>query len=128
MTGLVIFIALTLLLWWFLWQQAKDAELHAHGDGHADDGHAAEVAAAPDDFTKIEGVGPAIAKLFVEGSITTFAGMAKASAADLQKILDGGGSRFQMADPGSWPQQADLAAKGDWDALKKWQDELDGGR
>jgi hypothetical protein len=31
-------------------------------------------------------------------------------------------------DPESWPEQAALAAKGDWDALKKLQDELDGGK
>ena len=33
-----------------------------------------------------------------------------------------------MADPTTWPKQAKMAAAGDWDALKKWQDELDGGK
>jgi len=28
----------------------------------------------------------------------------------------------------TWPAQAKLAADGEWDELKKWQDELDGGK
>jgi large subunit ribosomal protein L21 len=31
-------------------------------------------------------------------------------------------------DPETWPKQAGMAASGDWDGLKKWQDELDGGK
>jgi hypothetical protein len=33
-----------------------------------------------------------------------------------------------MMDASTWPQQAKLAAKGDWDGLEKLQDELSGGR
>jgi len=33
-----------------------------------------------------------------------------------------------MHNPGSWPQQAGLAADGNWAALEKLQDELDGGK
>ncbi len=33
-----------------------------------------------------------------------------------------------MMDATTWPQQAKLAANGDWDALKKLQDKLSGGR
>jgi len=32
-----------------------------------------------------------------------------------------------MHDPTTWPAQSKMAADGDWDGLKKWQDELDGG-
>jgi len=28
----------------------------------------------------------------------------------------------------TWPKQAKLAADGKWEELKKWQDELDGGK
>ncbi|MEJ6796117.1 MAG: 50S ribosomal protein L21, partial [Flavobacteriales bacterium] len=28
----------------------------------------------------------------------------------------------------TWPAQAKMAAEGKWDELKKWQDELDGGK
>ena len=30
--------------------------------------------------------------------------------------------------PGTWPEQAKMAHEGRWDELKKWQDELDGGK
>jgi len=29
--------------------------------------------------------------------------------------------------PSTWPDQAQLADAGEWDKLKQWQDELDGG-
>ena len=33
-----------------------------------------------------------------------------------------------MIDPSTWPEQASLAAAGEWDALQALQDELKGGR
>ncbi|MEL6866401.1 MAG: hypothetical protein AAFP19_18395, partial [Bacteroidota bacterium] len=30
--------------------------------------------------------------------------------------------------PGTWAEQAAMAASGDWEKLKAWQDELDGGK
>ncbi|MFK7924086.1 MAG: helix-hairpin-helix domain-containing protein [Bacteroidia bacterium] len=81
-----------------------------------------------DKLTKIEGIGPKIAGLLKEGGIDTFAKLSKASQKKLKSILDAAGPRYKMHKPGSWPKQAALAAKGDWDALKTLQDELDGGR
>ena len=33
-----------------------------------------------------------------------------------------------MFNPTTWPQQSAMAGAGKWDELKKWQDELDGGK
>ncbi|MBC8496999.1 MAG: hypothetical protein H8D37_04990 [Chloroflexi bacterium] len=44
----------------------------------------------------------------------------------LQTLLDDAGIR--LGNPATWPEQARLAASGDWDALEKLQDELQGGR
>lgn len=85
-------------------------------------------ASAADDLKKIEGVGPKIAGLMNEAGIMTFADLAKAKKADLQKILEDAGSRYKAHDPTTWPQQAKLAADGKWDELKVLQDELDGGK
>ncbi len=82
----------------------------------------------PDDLTKIEGIGPAIAKLLGAAGVITFSDLAAKSADDVKAVLTEAGSRFQMHDPSTWGKQADMAAKGEWDALKKWQDELDGGK
>ena len=81
-----------------------------------------------DDFTKIEGIGPAIAKVLNGASITTYAGLAASEAAKLKEVLAGAEGNFAMHDPTTWPQQAKMASEGDWDGLKKWQDELDGGK
>ncbi|MFT4606023.1 MAG: putative flap endonuclease-1-like 5' DNA nuclease, partial [Rhodothermales bacterium] len=81
-----------------------------------------------DKLTKIEGIGPKIAGLLVEGGFDTFAKLAKADVAPLQEILTAAGPRYNQHTPDTWPRQAALAAAGDWDALQKLQDELDGGR
>jgi hypothetical protein len=35
---------------------------------------------------------------------------------------------LRLADPTTWPEQAALAAQGEWEALAQLQDELKGGR
>ena len=43
-------------------------------------------------------------------------------------LLQQAGDRFRLHDPGSWPQQAQMAADGQWEMLKELQDYLIGGR
>ena len=43
-------------------------------------------------------------------------------------MLASAGGQFASHDPETWPKQAELARDGKWDELKKWQDELDGGK
>lgn len=81
-----------------------------------------------DDLAKIEGIGPKIAELLNAKAILTFDDLAKAKATTLKEILEAAGSRYRMHDPATWPQQAKLAAKGDWAKLTKLQDELKGGK
>ncbi|WP_452601988.1 50S ribosomal protein L21 [Pontimicrobium sp. MEBiC06410] len=78
-----------------------------------------------DDLKKIEGIGPKIASTLVEAGIATFADLAKTDAAKISEIIaDVRGNHVTD----TWPAQAQLAADGKWDELKKWQDELDGGK
>ncbi|RME70040.1 MAG: 4Fe-4S dicluster domain-containing protein [Chloroflexi bacterium] len=88
----------------------------------------AEAPAQPDDLTKIEGIGPKINALLQNAGITTFAQLAATDVEKIQQILTEAGSRYQLADPGTWPQQAKLAAEGKWEELQKLQDSLKGGR
>lgn len=81
-----------------------------------------------DDLKKIEGIGPKIADLLIEGGITTFAELAAAPVERVQEILDAAGPRYKIHDPSTWGKQAELAAAGKWDELKAWQDELNGGK
>jgi len=81
--------------------------------------------AKADDLKKIEGIGPKIASTLVEAGIATFADLAKTDAAKISEIIaDVRGNHVTD----TWPKQAEMAADGKWDELKKWQDELDGGK
>ncbi len=81
-----------------------------------------------DDLKIVEGIGPKIAELLNNADIRTWRQLADTAVERLREILDAAGSAYQIHDPGTWPQQADLADRGEWDALKKLQDELTAGR
>ncbi len=80
-----------------------------------------------DDLKKIEGVGPKIAQLLNAAGFVTFADLSKAKVKALKEVLTNAGPRYKMHNPTTWAKQAKLAANGKWDALKKLQDELNGG-
>ncbi|OQW70662.1 MAG: hypothetical protein BVN34_01385 [Proteobacteria bacterium ST_bin12] len=79
------------------------------------------------DLTVIEGIGPKINELFHNNGIKTFAALAEATVPQMRAILDAGGSRFRIANPSTWAQQAALAAENKWTELKKLQNALSGG-
>lgn len=81
-----------------------------------------------DDLKAIEGIGPAIEKLMHAAGITTWRQMAETSAEKLQAVLTEAGPRFKLADPGTWPKQAELAADGKYKELQEYQDFLQGGK
>ena len=79
------------------------------------------------DLTVVEGIGPKISELFNNAGVKTFAQLAIQTVPQMRKVLDDGGSRFRIANPSTWGQQAALAAENKWDELKKLQDNLSGG-
>ncbi|MCP4140412.1 MAG: hypothetical protein GY755_09010 [Chloroflexi bacterium] len=82
--------------------------------------------ATPDVLKKLEGIGPKVEGVLNAAGITSFAQLAEADVEKLREVL--AAAKLQMMDPSGWIEQAELAAKGDWDALEKLQDELKGGR
>jgi predicted flap endonuclease-1-like 5' DNA nuclease len=81
----------------------------------------------PNDLTVVEGIGPKINELFNNVGIITFAQLAKQTVPQMQKVLDDAGARYKLAKPGTWAQQAALAAENKWSELKALQDKLTGG-
>lgn len=81
-----------------------------------------------DDLTEIEGIGPKINDLLVAAGIESFSDLADADTSDIKDILTDAGDRYKMHDPSSWPQQAQLAAEGEWAKLHSLQEELNGGK
>jgi len=87
---------------------------------------AAPAAVKPDDLSIVEGIGPKIASLLTQKGIATFAQLAATEVPLLEKILKENG--LQFAKPGTWPEQARLAAEGKMDELNALQDKLVAGR
>jgi len=80
-----------------------------------------------DDLKVVEGIGPKIEQLFKDNGIKTWYQLSKAEISRCQEILNIGGKRYEIHNPGTWPQQAGLAFEGKWDELNTLQDRLDGG-
>ena len=80
-----------------------------------------------DDLTKIEGIGPKGAEALINAGVDSYEKLAKAKAEKIKEILTEASSRMAHLDPTSWPKQAKMAADGEWDALKEWQDKAKAG-
>ena len=78
---------------------------------------AAEVKA--DDLTQLVGVGPKASAALVAAGVTTYSALAELNEPQVRRALHDA----DMAPPanvGTWPMQASLAAKGDWQGLMKY--------
>ena len=83
----------------------------------------------PDDLKLIEGIGPKISSVLQAAGIATFAQLAKADSRQLEQILEEENPNLlRLANSNTWPEQARLAAAGQWEELEELQDQLHGGR
>ena len=80
-----------------------------------------------DDLTAVEGIGPKIADLLIADGISSFAQLASTKLITIESILKAAGSRYSMANPSTWSEQASLLATGDYAGFEKLAEELDGG-
>jgi predicted flap endonuclease-1-like 5' DNA nuclease len=106
----------------------RDAQIKRLMDGPALDVAAAKQAGfdvkGADDLAIIEGIGPKIAELMHQKGIHTFMQLAALTPAQIQPMLDEAGPHYRMANPETWPEQAELAARNRWSALRSLQDVL----
>jgi predicted flap endonuclease-1-like 5' DNA nuclease len=80
------------------------------------------------DLTIIEGVGAKIAELFQKAGFETWKDLSETTVEKCQQILDAEGEQFKVHKPTSWALQAEMAYTGKWEELKKWQDDMLGGK
>lgn len=84
--------------------------------------------ANPNDLKVVEGIGPKIEQLLKDAGIKTWRELSVTSVERLQEILTAAGDRYKLAVPRTWPQQAQMAADGEWESLRRYQNELKGGK
>lgn len=80
-----------------------------------------------DDLKKLWGVGPKIERVLNDNGIYLFSQVASVPAERITEILREAGSRFRMSSDKlheSWPKQARLAERGEWDEMKRLTDKL----
>lgn len=96
---------------------------HAHKE-HDDDG---KPAVQTDDLAQIEGIGPEIRRILFNAGIHTFAALSEQKPEELLTIIKA--ANFQApVNTQSWPEQARLAAEGDWEGLDILREDLAGGQ
>ena len=81
-----------------------------------------------EDLKIVEGIGPKLEEYLKSEGIANLAVMAQSNPDDIKSVLDKEGERFRLADPTTWPKQAQMAVDGHWDRLKEYQDFLQGGK
>jgi predicted flap endonuclease-1-like 5' DNA nuclease len=80
------------------------------------------------DLEKVEGIGPKIAQLLIEAGIYDLTDLSQTPVARIQEVLHAAGPRYALANPETWPEQAALGARGDWDGMIALQSRLTAGR
>jgi predicted flap endonuclease-1-like 5' DNA nuclease len=135
---IVVLVILAVVIWWWWKRRSEQVADVSQTRKPAPPAAAPVVEAKPaapaapvvpvaaDNLEIIEGIGPKIAGVLNSAGIKTFAQLAATDVTKLQGILTAAGLR--LADPGTWAEQAGLAAAGKMDELQKLQDALKGGR
>ena len=77
----------------------------------------------PDDLTKLKGIAAGYQRILNDAGIRTYAALADTSADELRAIFSAA-SRAAPVGLETLPRQAELAAKGDWEGLKVFQDTM----
>ena len=77
----------------------------------------------PDDLKKIYGIGPKMEDALIDAGFGTYKAIAASNEEALVAAIEAAGMRLAPT-VGTWPEQAKLAAAGDWDALEAYQETL----
>ncbi|PHN02228.1 hypothetical protein [Flavilitoribacter nigricans] len=76
----------------------------------------------------VEGIGPKLEAVLHAAGISNWSKLAAAQPEELRTILTNADPNHRIHHPGSWPEQAALAQRGDWKGLITFQHQLHAGR
>lgn len=74
-----------------------------------------------DDLKRIEGIGPKIEELLNKSGIYTFSQLSNSTQERLKGILEDAGNQFKIHNPETWPTQAGIAERNEWQGLSDYQ-------
>tara|TARA_B100001179_G_scaffold231194_1_gene220504 strand:- start:211 stop:948 length:738 start_codon:yes stop_codon:yes gene_type:complete len=95
-------------------------------DDDTEENDSKESTSSEDDLTKIEGIGPEIAKVLSANGVVSFEDLSASKVGDLRAIL--ADNNLSSHEPKTWSKQATLAKHEKWDELATLQEELKGGK
>jgi hypothetical protein len=81
---------------------------------------------ADEDLQVIEGIGPKVESVLKSAGVTSLSRLSRMDPEEIRAILRDADLRF--LDPATWPEQARLAAAGDWTGLDELNSTLRAGR
>jgi len=85
--------------------------------------------AMQDDLSFLDGIGPKVSAVLRFAGITSFSRLASTDMDRIREILEAENPNLlRLTDPSTWPEQARMAADGDWEALSALQNDLKSAR
>ena len=85
--------------------------------------------AMQDDLSFLDGIGPKVSAVLRFAGITSFSRLASTNIDRIREILEAENPNLlRLTDPSTWPEQARMAADGDWEALSALQNDLKSAR
>lgn len=85
--------------------------------------------AMQDDLSFLDGIGPKVSAILRFAGITSFSRLASTDMERIREILEAENPNLlRLTDPSTWPEQARMAADGDWEALSALQNDLKSAR
>jgi len=85
--------------------------------------------AMQDDLSFLDGIGPKVSAVLRFAGITSFSRLASTDIDKIREILEEENPNLlRLTDPSTWPEQARMAADGDWEALSALQNDLKSAR
>jgi hypothetical protein len=125
LTGLIVgIIVIALTVWLIFWMRGKETLPHREEPLPA---RATTLTGGmDDDLTRIEGIGPKIQSTLRMAGIHCYNDLVLADPAWLREVLLK--ANLRLADPTTWPKQAQMLAEGKLAEFEKFTSELRGGR
>jgi len=106
-------------------ERVQELTVISQAQGQEITGYESRMLAMQDDLGHLSGIGPKVSSILRAAGINTFTKLAATELNRINEILVAANPNLlRLVDASTWPKQAKLAADGEWEALKGFQDEI----